>query len=53
MRKDVGETLSYVALNTIKLLKKQLKVPLIGFCGGPRHCLYLYAKEQIQSGWEI
>jgi uroporphyrinogen decarboxylase len=34
IRRDVGETLSYVA-ETIKLLKKTLKVPLIGFCGGP------------------
>lgn len=34
MRKDVQETLSYVA-EAIKLLKKDLKVPLIGFCGGP------------------
>jgi uroporphyrinogen decarboxylase len=34
IRREVSETLSYVA-ETIKLLKKQLKVPLIGFCGGP------------------
>ncbi|HEY5235541.1 MAG TPA: uroporphyrinogen decarboxylase [Rhabdochlamydiaceae bacterium] len=34
IRRDVQETLSYVA-ETIKLLKKDLKVPLIGFCGGP------------------
>jgi uroporphyrinogen decarboxylase len=34
MRRDVQETLSYVA-QTIQLLKKDLKVPLIGFCGGP------------------
>lgn len=34
IRKDVGETLSYVA-EAIRLLKKDLKVPLIGFCGGP------------------
>jgi uroporphyrinogen decarboxylase len=34
IRRDVIETLSYVA-ETIKLLKKELKVPLIGFCGGP------------------
>jgi uroporphyrinogen decarboxylase len=34
IRKDVPETLSYVT-ETIKLLKKDLKVPLIGFCGGP------------------
>jgi len=33
-RKDVQETLSYVA-ETIQLLKKDLNVPLIGFCGGP------------------
>ena len=34
IRRDVQETLSYVA-ETIRLLKKDLKVPLIGFCGGP------------------
>ena len=34
IKKDVMETLSYVA-KTIELLKKDLKVPLIGFCGGP------------------
>lgn len=34
IRRDVQETLFYVA-ETIKLLKKDLKVPLIGFCGGP------------------
>jgi uroporphyrinogen decarboxylase len=34
MRRDVSETLSYVA-EAIRLLKKELKVPLIGFCGGP------------------
>jgi uroporphyrinogen decarboxylase len=34
VRQDVHETLSYVS-ETIKLLKKELKVPLIGFCGGP------------------
>lgn len=32
--RDVQETLSYVA-EAIRLLKKDLKVPLIGFCGGP------------------
>ena len=31
---DVAETLSYVT-KTITLLKPTLKVPLIGFCGGP------------------
>ncbi len=31
---DVAATLSYVA-ETIRLLKKDLSVPLIGFCGGP------------------
>jgi uroporphyrinogen decarboxylase len=34
IRRDVHEALSYVS-ETIKLLKKELKVPLIGFCGGP------------------
>ena len=34
IRQDVIGTLSYVA-KTIQLLKKELKVPLIGFCGGP------------------
>ncbi len=34
MRLDVPETLSYVS-EAILLLKKDLKVPLIGFCGGP------------------
>lgn len=34
MRLDVTETLSYVS-EAIQLLKKDLKVPLIGFCGGP------------------
>lgn len=34
MRLDVPETLSYVA-EAIQLLKNDLKVPLIGFCGGP------------------
>ncbi|MBS0648573.1 MAG: uroporphyrinogen decarboxylase [Verrucomicrobia bacterium] len=33
-RRDVAEALSYVA-ETIQLLKKDLQVPLIGFCGGP------------------
>lgn len=31
---DVSEKLGYVA-NAIKLLKRSLKVPLIGFCGAP------------------
>ena len=34
IRKDVAQTLSYVA-EAIQLLKKDLNVPLIGFCGGP------------------
>lgn len=34
IRQDVHEAVSYVS-ETIKLLKKELKVPLIGFCGGP------------------
>jgi uroporphyrinogen decarboxylase len=34
MRRDVCATLFYVA-ETIQLLKKDLAVPLIGFCGGP------------------
>lgn len=34
MRLDVAETLCYVT-EAIHLLKKDLKVPLIGFCGGP------------------
>ncbi|HEX4839228.1 MAG TPA: uroporphyrinogen decarboxylase [Rhabdochlamydiaceae bacterium] len=34
IRQDVHEAVSYVS-ETIKLLKKELKAPLIGFCGGP------------------
>lgn len=34
IQKDVQETLHYVA-EAILLLKKDLSVPLIGFCGGP------------------
>ena len=34
IRRDVAETLFYVP-ETIRLLKKDLAVPLIGFCGGP------------------
>lgn len=34
IQRDVISTLSYVA-KTIELLKKDLNVPLIGFCGGP------------------
>ncbi|MGH7890068.1 MAG: uroporphyrinogen decarboxylase family protein, partial [Thermodesulfobacteriota bacterium] len=34
IKKDTAETLSYVA-EAIHLLKKDLAVPLIGFCGGP------------------
>ncbi|MBI2742827.1 MAG: uroporphyrinogen decarboxylase [Chlamydiales bacterium] len=32
--KDVATTVAYV-FETIKIIKKDLKVPLIGFCGGP------------------
>jgi uroporphyrinogen decarboxylase len=34
VRKNVAETLAFVA-EAIRLLKKELLVPLIGFCGGP------------------
>ncbi len=34
IQKNVAGTLSFVA-NTIRILKKNLTVPLIGFCGGP------------------
>jgi uroporphyrinogen decarboxylase len=34
IKSDVVETLSYVA-KTIQMLKDDLSVPLIGFCGGP------------------
>ena len=43
----VAETLSYV-FETIRLLKPTLKVPLIGFCGGPYTVAsYMMGKQQL------
>jgi uroporphyrinogen decarboxylase len=48
IERDVCETLHYVA-ETIQLLKKDLSIPLIGFCGGP----YTVAKymKTIDPDW--
>ncbi|MGR3974062.1 MAG: uroporphyrinogen decarboxylase family protein [Candidatus Rhabdochlamydia sp.] len=46
----VQETLHYV-FETIKLLKQQLKVPLIGFCGGP-YTVCRYMNEVTAEGLE-
>lgn len=48
IRLDVEETLHYVD-TTIKLLKKTLTVPLIGFCGGP----YTVAKYMNEVNHEM
>src|SRR5262249_52391762 len=48
IQRDVEETLAFVPA-AIRLLKKQLKVPLIGFCGGP----YTVAKytQRLTPDW--
>jgi uroporphyrinogen decarboxylase len=49
-RLDVRQTLSYIA-EEIQLLKKDLAVPLIGFCGGP-YTVSKYMKKTSPEGLE-
>jgi len=51
MRRNVPETLSYVA-EAIRLLKKDLQVPLIGFCGGP-YTVSTYMKKTTPEWLEM